>query len=329
MSNNHNVKPGVSIYSYMQEWRSGQFTLEDCFAAAADTGVKGVELVLPCHFPDFPNTPTTQVKKIKQMAEKYGMQIVSSGAYTDTALKTGQKLTAQELLDQTLRDLRFSHELEAPVMRVGPNSPADTAILPAIPAAEKYGVKMGVEVHPPYTALNPAEGMTLERVKEINSPYYGLIPDFGSFADQIPTRIINFVIATFGIPPTIMQTLVDSMDAGASLGWLKQMTAAMGAPPEMDQLIELLYHLVVRDGPDKLAELKGLIIHVHGKFWDIDENGDEPSVSYPDLLSTLIDIGFDGYVVSEYEGWAFDYGDPKGVSMVEKHQALMQRTLGK
>lgn len=321
------TKRGVSLYSFTQELRSGSHTMEDCFAAVQEMEVKGIEIVNPMHLPNFPYTSTEDLRKIRKGAEKYGLKIVCAGAYVDTALKTGAKLTREEMVAQTVRDLEFANELEAPIMRVSPWAPAE-AILPALPTAERYNVKLGVEIHPPYTALCPSEGVTLERLKELNSPFYGVIPDFAAFANMIPKRITNSIVQELGVPSGVMDLLVGAIEAGASVESLKERAASMGAPPEFDDLIELLWHLIVRAGPDDLAALKGYIVHCHGKYYDIDENGEEPSISYPALLRTLEEIGFDGYVVSEYEGWALDK-EPRGVEMVRRHQELMRRCLGR
>ena len=42
---------------------------------------------------------------------------------------------------------------------------------------------------------------------------------------------------------------------------------------------------------------------MHGKFFGIDENGEEPSVPVRDLVRLLVENGYNGAISSEYEGW--------------------------
>jgi hypothetical protein len=46
---------------------------------------------------------------------------------------------------------------------------------------------------------------------------------------------------------------------------------------------------------------------VHGKFFGIDENGEEPSVPVRDLISLLVRARYSGAISTEYEGWHWNY----------------------
>jgi hypothetical protein len=72
----------------------------------------------------------------------------------------------------------------------------------------------------------------------------------------------------------------------------------------------------------------GQIVHVHAKFYDIDENGDEPAIDYPDLVREFVKAGWEGYWSSEWEGHAFldlDEADP--VDLVRKQHDLIRRSI--
>jgi hypothetical protein len=51
------------------------------------------------------------------------------------------------------------------------------------------------------------------------------------------------------------------------------------------------------------------IYHVHGKFFGIDESGEEPSVPVRDLIALLVKAGYTGAISTEYEGWHWNYWD--------------------
>jgi hypothetical protein len=51
--------------------------------------------------------------------------------------------------------------------------------------------------------------------------------------------------------------------------------------------------------------------HVHGKFFGIDEHGEEPSVPVRGLVRQLVENGYSGAISSEYEGWHWNnWQDP-------------------
>ena len=58
---------------------------------------------------------------------------------------------------------------------------------------------------------------------------------------------------------------------------------------------------------DDWLEIMPWIRHVHGKFFGIDENGEEPSVPVRDLIRLLVENGYNGAISSEYEGWHWNY----------------------
>ena len=74
------------------------------------------------------------------------------------------------------------------------------------------------------------------------------------------------------------------------------------------------------------AEIVPQTVHLHGKFYGFDAQGNEPSIDYAGILKVFYEGGYRGYVSSEYEGTAFT-DDYTGFEMVQKHQALCRRIL--
>ena len=57
--------------------------------------------------------------------------------------------------------------------------------------------------------------------------------------------------------------------------------------------------------PEQWKEIAAQIVHVHGKSF-FTEDGTEPSIPDRELLTMLVDAGFDGYISSEWEAWHWD-----------------------
>ena len=70
------------------------------------------------------------------------------------------------------------------------------------------------------------------------------------------------------------------------------------------------------------------MFHVHAKFYDIDENGDEPAMDIPRIVRQFVEGGYQGYLSSEWEGHAFsDLGESDPIELVKKQHALMRRAI--
>jgi hypothetical protein len=68
--------------------------------------------------------------------------------------------------------------------------------------------------------------------------------------------------------------------------------------------------------------------HVHAKFYDIDENGDEPAMDIPRIVRQFVEGGYTGYLSSEWEGHAFqDLGEADPIDLVRKQHVLMRRAI--
>jgi hypothetical protein len=70
------------------------------------------------------------------------------------------------------------------------------------------------------------------------------------------------------------------------------------------------------------------IFHVHAKFYDIDENGNEPAMDIPLIVQQFVKGGYKGYLSSEWEGHAFaDLGEADPIDLVKKQHVLMRRAI--
>jgi hypothetical protein len=81
-----------------------------------------------------------------------------------------------------------------------------------------------------------------------------------------------------------------------------------------------------RMDPSRWEELMPQVVHVHGKFYEIDEDGNEPSIDHETIMDVLVRAGYTGYISSEWEGHA--YTDAvSGWDMCRAQHDLMRRLL--
>jgi hypothetical protein len=78
--------------------------------------------------------------------------------------------------------------------------------------------------------------------------------------------------------------------------------------------------------PRELIKHMPYVIHVHGKFWEMTEDCEEPNINYKEVLPVLVENGYDGYISAEYEGML-----PPGADAFEpqvRFQKMLDRYLG-
>ena len=121
-------------------------------------------------------------------------------------------------------------------------------------------------------------------------------------SDELLTRS-----SSSGTPTTTQGPPADQAQHGKRFGSFIGLAARNGRP---DLGIDLGINGTGLFGParvDDWLEIMPWIRHVHGKFFGIDEHGEEPSVPVRALVQMLVDNGYSGAISSEYEGWHWNY----------------------
>ena len=80
--------------------------------------------------------------------------------------------------------------------------------------------------------------------------------------------------------------------------------------------------------PEDLIPLLPYIACCHAKYFHVDENFQETTVPYEEILHILMEHNWDGYLLSEYEGAdKYESGYEVG-QMLRRHHILMKNILG-
>ena len=78
---------------------------------------------------------------------------------------------------------------------------------------------------------------------------------------------------------------------------------------------------------DALAENIQYVTHFHTKFYHM-ENGEEKTIPYATLLDVIRKAGYQGYLISEYEGhYCYDSSEYPAADQVLAHIAMERRLL--
>ena len=80
--------------------------------------------------------------------------------------------------------------------------------------------------------------------------------------------------------------------------------------------------------PEEWLDIMPQIFHVHAKFYDIDESGQEPAIDYPELVRVFVEGGYRGFWSSEWEGHAFaELGEVDPLLLVRRQHDLIRTSM--
>jgi sugar phosphate isomerase/epimerase len=309
-------KRGVSIYSYSDDIFK-TVTLEDCLAAVGDLAgegeVIGLEILANSHVEGYPNPSDAWVAKWLEMCKQHRVRPVEYGHWVDSKLRSEKEpwLSTRESYEMLVRDLKLANRLGFTCARTklgvidGQLTPVQNwreFIKMALPVAEKYNVRMMPEIHPPTRLKSKMIDDYVDFiVKEKTTPWFGLNIDFGVFQNR-PSR---------GGPaqePPVGQA--GEGGQGGRSGTRGSMGGGRTEPSKVEDMIPLLPY-----------------VHCcHAKFMEMNDNCEETSIPYPEIVKMLAEHRWNGYLLSEYEGEDRNRGG--AFTAIRRHHVMLRRLLG-
>ena len=323
----NNIKKSVSLYSYQEEYFLGKMSLEDCIATSARLGATGIEVVSEQNMRGFPNLPDAFYEQWHSWMDKYETVPVCHDMFLDTKMFKGRLMTDDEMVESVVRDLKHANKLGCKVMRCIVITPPEI-MEKCAPYAEKYDVKMGIEIHAPWSFDHEWIIRHTEVMERLNSPYLGYIPDFGIF-DKVYPRLASERALRDGAQENIVNHIVDRYNLHKGMGNIIEEVKSMGGN-EVD--LAMAYDATRRifSDPRKMLEYMPRIVHVHAKCNDMLEDYTEYSVPYDEIILVLIEGGYEGYLSTEYEGNRHiqDAFAVDSVEQVRRHQVMLTNLIG-
>ena len=320
-----NINLGVSLYSYTKEYAEGTFDFEGCVKQAAEAGAIGYEVVASQMIPSYPYISDEFLNKTIQLKEKYGISPISYGANMDRGMLRDRDLTEDEMLQRAIIDVKSANKLGCKYMReqflLSPNGLKRLA-----PYAELYDVKVGIEIHNPETPSTPIIKEYIKAIKESGSSHIGLVPDFGCFAVK-PNKPNWDEALKNGAQPELLEMATQLRYNGLSLDEARVKLEEAGANDAVMGAFFNMYGFVTfYNEPDLkgLEEIMPYCIYFHGKFHHIDENNQEASIPYPEILEVIHKSGYKGFIMSEYEDHT-----GKAIEMTKRHVKMEREILDK
>jgi sugar phosphate isomerase/epimerase len=321
---------GVTLYSFTNEWLQRLYDLDGLVAKVAELGLgPAVEIVGFQSIRTFPDVTPEFVSHFRTLIDRYGLIPSCLGANLDVGIRKNRLMTPNETVEYITRQISTAAKLGFPVVRIQAFAKPDI-LEKIIPVAEKAGVHVASELHSPLTTDNPVVVELLEYYRKIQSPALGFIPDFSSTMTAPPEiyweslrhagaaeRLIDAVKAVWETNVPMFEKFKAVADAG------KEFETNAVVLGQLNTSITMFGNMPV----DGLRELLPYVRHIHGKFYDVNPEGIEPSIPYSHIFSLLLECGYTGTMSAEWEGHAFT-GDAIGFEKVKAWHSMCTRLSG-
>jgi sugar phosphate isomerase/epimerase len=268
-------------------------TLEDVLADVADLGATGLEILGEGNIPNYPEPPSAWIDAWHGLLEKYGLAATNFGSWVDTTRWPDRDLTVEEGAEQLQLDLRLAHRLGFTSVRpkfgvttweLDPHPIWEGVVERSLDLAAELDVVIIPEIHAPTPIKHPVTQGYIDFIEKTGTEHFKLLIDTGIF--QTAPVLEN--------------------------------AEGLGTDDE-DEIPPPLRALAV-----PMADLAEVLPHTHfiqAKFFEIDDDLNDLHVPWADIVATLQENGWTGWLSSEYEGRREPY---RGSDQVRRQHALLR-----
>jgi sugar phosphate isomerase/epimerase len=326
---------GVVLYSFTREYRARKYTFEEIVRKTGELGLgPGFEVVGFQAFRGYPHVTDEVALRFRRLLDEVGLEPSLLSGNVDIGRRRDRQLTDDEVLD--LLELQLNAAVKLGYSKLKIQFGANTNVIRRLaPLAEKAGVQVGPEQHAPHSIDHPTVAAWLELFDELDTPFLGIVPDFGVAARKLHPGMREGQRA-LGIDDEAIDLIFDTWnrvhDAGGdplepfrARRELLQQVAAID-----ERALGFAWRAMTLFGhqdPEMWAGVMKHVIHVHAKFHHIDDNGEDESFDYEHILRVFRENGYAGGYSSEYEGHWWNL-QPDAFGQLAAQQAVMRRYLG-
>ena len=320
---------GTTLYSFTNEWQQRMFTLETLVEKVSQKGLgPAVEVVGFQSFRTYPDVTDEFAEAFRALLDRNGLVPSCLGANLDVGRRKNRLMSDEEKLTYIERQIVTAQKLGFPVLRI--QSSAGTKVFEAlVPLAERAQVHVACELHSPLSVDNPEVIEIRECYDRIGSPYLGFIPDFSTSMNSVP-EVYWSGLRQMGAPEGLVEAAkaiwLTNNPNPEKYAALTDAAGHFGVGPAVTSQLFMTMTMFGRMPVEGWRELLPYARHIHGKFYHVDESGNEPSIPYPAIMRLLKETGYQGTISAEWEGHAFT-GEPIGVQEVTDWNAMCKRLL--
>lgn len=347
----YDIKRSISLYSYQDEYYDGKLDLEGCLRETAKTGATGVELLAEQMIKKFPNPIEDEAFRANWFAllDKYGLVPSCYDSFLENRIFSNRTLSLGEQVNMMKRDIRLAHLLGFPVLRTLVSTPMDV-IEGSLEYAEEMNVKIGLEVHAPFSLNSGWADGYMEMINRTGTKYFGFVPDMGIFCKNIPD-VLRDKARRQGASEECIKIVDEAYAKRVSDGFVKikydldlgkanmEYRMANGMKEMMEAVekaggspADMMYagssFTYSWSDPQNIIDNIDYIFHTHAKFYNVHEDYTETAVAIPEVVEAFKKAGYKGFLSSEYEGG--EHLRDVGVDSIEqcrRHQEALRRAI--
>ncbi|MGC5223439.1 C-glycoside deglycosidase beta subunit domain-containing protein [Micromonospora sp. DT81.3] len=324
-------KLGLTLYSASGEFRAGWYDFDGLLDRVAELGIgPGIEIVASQVLRTYPEVTDEFVRTWRAAFDRHGFDESSFGANLDMGRRRDRDMTPDEEFEFSEVLFRGAKKLGFPLVRIQSAKPELLRRL--LPVAEELDLKLAYEIHAPMGPNSPEILKVREVYDQLDSLLLGFVADFSSTMHAMSPTLLR-AVRKAGLDDASVERMQEIWATDASMRERQQefigyLQSRDFDPGRLGSFAHLAFNMHGHVDPREWGDIMPQILHVHAKFYDIDENGREPAIDYPELVRVFVDGGYRGYWSSEWEGHAFaETGEVDPLLLVRKQHDLIRSSM--
>jgi sugar phosphate isomerase/epimerase len=324
-------KLGLTLYSASAEFRAGWYDFDGLLDRVAELGIgPGIEIVASQMVPTYPVISDEFVAQWRAAFDKHGFDESSFGANLDMGRRRDRDMTPDEEFEFSELLFQGAKRLGFPLVRIQSAKPELLRRL--LPVAESLNLTLAYEIHAPMGPNSPEIMKVRDVYAELDSPLLGFVADFSSTMHAMSPTLLR-AVRRAGLDDEAVERLQQIWATDASMRdrqqeFIAYLNGRDFDPGRLGSFAHLAFNMHGHVDPREWGDIMPQIKHVHAKFYDIDENGQEPAIDYPELVRVFVEGGYRGYWSSEWEGHAFaELGEVDPLVLVRRQHDLIRRSM--
>lgn len=293
------LKLGVSLYSYADSFSAYKLDLEGCLKAARDAGYTGITIVAAQSCPEYPFISDKWLYDFREMMDKYNLDPVCWEGYLDVGMRSDRDLNEREIIEYTMNDIVYARKAGFKMMKTQHSISPET-FWKMLPFCKEMDTQLTIEMHYPHHMHVPVWGEYIEMFKKSDG-YLGCVPDL-SVWQKFPHQLhINQGIEE-GFRADRLEQVLNYMREGKS----EEEAMKLDLNEVEKKYTEEFYHK--NGNPADLNDLRTLLKYstmIHGKFYYLANADEDPCIPQEEIFDIIKEVGYEGYMIAEYEGHHF------------------------
>lgn len=322
---------GLTLYSASAEFRAGWYDFDGLLDRVAELGIgPGIEIVASQMVPTYPVVSDEFERTWRAAFDRHGFDASSFGANLDMGRRRDRDMTPDEEFEFSELMFRGAKKLGFPLVRI--QSAKSELLRRLLPVAEDLELKLAYEIHAPMGPNSPEIMQVRDVYAELDSPLLGFVADFSSTMRSMSPTLLR-AVRRAGLDDEAVQRLQEIWATDASMRERQQEFIAYLRsrdfdPGRLGAFAHLAFNMHGHVDPHEWADIMPQILHVHAKFYDIDADGQEPAIDYPQHVRVFVESGYRGYWSSEWEGHAFaELGEVDPLLLVRRQHDLIRASM--